>query len=121
MSWYKITCLAKDGQEYLIVMKAVLAPDTYFMVELAPDWSPLVGYENLATRLRDMLSKGETPLLENYGHQVLAAFTEKRIREVWTIANRLESKHCGPQFRLDTMRLWELVGQEWKTCEFKII
>lgn len=103
---YKITCKAKGGADYLIVLKATLAPDTIFLTEVEADWSP-IGSSSLSQELEKCLQENKVPVIQNYGHEVLAAFTAKQVHTAWIKAKSITLTKSGPQLYIKEMVLWK--------------
>jgi len=110
--YYKMTCPAKGGREFLIGIRNAMAVDTCFLVEAEADWSP-IGGDCISQRLDQCLARKNpddsdpVPILQNYGHLMLAAFTEKQLHQAYHIAKRFKISEFGPQLRLDKLRVWK--------------
>lgn len=108
--YYKITCPAKGGQEFLIGIQSALAVDTCFLAEAAADWSP-IGGDCISQRLDQCLAQknedgsNPVPILQNYGHQMLAAFTEKQLHQAYHNVKQMKIPKFGPQLRLDKLQV----------------
>ncbi len=124
--YYKITCRSKGNREFLIVIRAVLAVDTCFLVEAEADWSP-IGGDCISQRLDQCLAqKNEdgsdpVPILQNYGHQVLAAFTKKQLHMALNKAKQIRISRNGPQLQLDTLIVWRRIKKRNRWVQIKKI
>lgn len=109
-----IAIITGTGNVYLIGLVPKVNTSQAGLCQMHVDWSPLGGTGDATHQLNDCIENNLPPVIKNYGHDMLAGFSEADIAPAWKLACTYKATKHGPSIKKEhpQLQLWN--GDVWQ-------